>query len=253
MNKRTHSSAILTSQARLRRPRNDAVRALRFIAPVERMEIVIGLLRHVVFVRDSMDRKRSLVLIAETVIELSLRTLSRHSALLASWTEPTRAPACPTPEFRLLMNVDYVRNLWNGTPDPAMRADLCGAFCAAMLEVVPADVGSDESLAGRVTPWVAVAMLVVETCSASLAWAFEADAMSFHVDAFLRLFAHLAHRFRESDTSTPEGMASQINSAISVSATVGAPKLRPFSTVVCTANTTSGSAWPRIIGPHDPT
>ena len=37
------------------------------------------------------------------------------------------------------------------------------------------------------------------------------------------------------------------------SISVGAPNDRPSAAVSCTTLTTSGSAWPRIIGPQEPT
>ena len=46
---------------------------------------------------------------------------------------------------------------------------------------------------------------------------------------------------------------SMISRASSVSAGVGAPNDRPLTAVVCTASTTAGWAWPRIIGPHEHT
>jgi hypothetical protein len=39
----------------------------------------------------------------------------------------------------------------------------------------------------------------------------------------------------------------------SISRCVGAPKLVPDAAVWTIAATTSGSAWPRISGPHEPT
>jgi hypothetical protein len=42
-------------------------------------------------------------------------------------------------------------------------------------------------------------------------------------------------------------------SAMTSSISVGAPKLRPRAAASCTALTTSGSAWPRIRGPQEPT
>ena len=44
-----------------------------------------------------------------------------------------------------------------------------------------------------------------------------------------------------------------ISAASSVSAAVGAPNDRPEAAARCTASTTAGWAWPRIIGPHEQT
>ena len=54
-------------------------------------------------------------------------------------------------------------------------------------------------------------------------------------------------------TSSMDGTNSMILRATTVSIAVGAPKDRPFAAVSCTARITSGSACPRIIGPHEPT
>ena len=47
--------------------------------------------------------------------------------------------------------------------------------------------------------------------------------------------------------------AAAISSAISISRIVGAPKLEPSSSAPATASRTAGWAWPRIIGPQEPT
>ena len=44
-----------------------------------------------------------------------------------------------------------------------------------------------------------------------------------------------------------------ISAASSVSDGVGAPKDSPSAATRCTASTTAGWAWPRIIGPHEHT
>ncbi len=49
------------------------------------------------------------------------------------------------------------------------------------------------------------------------------------------------------------GTSSQTLSAMVVSSSVGAPKDRPLSSRSRTAASTSGWAWPRIIGPQEPT
>ena len=54
-------------------------------------------------------------------------------------------------------------------------------------------------------------------------------------------------------TMSMEGTSSQTRSAIRVSSSVGAPKDSPFAAVSATAARTSGWAWPRIIGPQEPT
>ena len=53
-------------------------------------------------------------------------------------------------------------------------------------------------------------------------------------------------------TLSIDGTASTTASAISISRTVGAPKLDPSSRASATAALTLGSACPRIIGPHEP-
>ena len=45
----------------------------------------------------------------------------------------------------------------------------------------------------------------------------------------------------------------QISSAISTSRWVAAPKLRPSAMARCTACWTTGSQWPKIMGPQEPT
>lgn len=54
-------------------------------------------------------------------------------------------------------------------------------------------------------------------------------------------------------TISMEGIISQIRSAMVVSTAVGVPKERPASRRSRTAPSTSGSAWPVIIGPQEPT
>ena len=54
-------------------------------------------------------------------------------------------------------------------------------------------------------------------------------------------------------TLSIEGTRAQTRSAISVSSTVGAPKLRPRPAASRTASTTRGWAWPTTAGPHVPT
>ena len=44
-----------------------------------------------------------------------------------------------------------------------------------------------------------------------------------------------------------------ISSASSISPSVGVPKDNPAAAARCTASTTAGWAWPRIIGPQDAT
>ncbi len=56
-----------------------------------------------------------------------------------------------------------------------------------------------------------------------------------------------------SRTISTDGTRAVISSAISTSAAVGAPKLVPLSAARQTAATTSGCAWPRMRGPHEPT
>ena len=54
-----------------------------------------------------------------------------------------------------------------------------------------------------------------------------------------------------SRTCSTDGTASTISAASSTSRSVGAPKLVPSSAASRTASTVSGSAWPKISGPHD--
>ena len=54
-------------------------------------------------------------------------------------------------------------------------------------------------------------------------------------------------------TSSIDGTSSMIFLATTVSSSVGAPKDRPSAAFSCTALITAGSAWPRIIGPQEPT
>ena len=54
-----------------------------------------------------------------------------------------------------------------------------------------------------------------------------------------------------SRTCSIDGTASAISTASSTSRSVGAPKLIPSSAAERTASTVSGSAWPKISGPHD--
>ena len=54
-------------------------------------------------------------------------------------------------------------------------------------------------------------------------------------------------------TSSIDGTSSMILRATTVSISVGAPNDRPLTAVSCTARITSGCAWPRIIGPQEPT
>ncbi len=56
-----------------------------------------------------------------------------------------------------------------------------------------------------------------------------------------------------SRTLAIDGTAAQSFSANTTSRSVGAPKLVPAAAASRTASSTSGCAWPRIIGPHDPT
>ena len=44
-----------------------------------------------------------------------------------------------------------------------------------------------------------------------------------------------------------------VQAAVVDGLTFGAPKVRPSTAAACTAEITSGWAWPRISGPHDPT
>ena len=50
-----------------------------------------------------------------------------------------------------------------------------------------------------------------------------------------------------------EGKASTTASAKRTSSSVGAPNVVPEPITSCTASSTSGWAWPRMSGPHDPT
>ena len=54
-------------------------------------------------------------------------------------------------------------------------------------------------------------------------------------------------------TSSIDGTSSMILRATTVSSSVGAPNDSPLTAVSCTALITAGSAWPRIIGPQEPT
>gem|GEM_PF-4551691 len=54
-------------------------------------------------------------------------------------------------------------------------------------------------------------------------------------------------------TISIEGTAATISSASSTSSSLGAPKLVPLAAAAASALTISGSAWPRIMGPQDPT
>ncbi len=54
-------------------------------------------------------------------------------------------------------------------------------------------------------------------------------------------------------TSSMDGMISHTRLASSVSTVVGAPKDSPSRAASRTASITAGCAWPRIIGPQDPT
>ena len=54
-----------------------------------------------------------------------------------------------------------------------------------------------------------------------------------------------------SRTFSTDGTASTISAASSTSLSVGAPKLVPSSAASRTASTVSGSACPKISGPHD--
>ncbi len=53
-------------------------------------------------------------------------------------------------------------------------------------------------------------------------------------------------------TCSIDGTSLQISSAISISASVGAPNEKPSASTFCTADSTSGWTWPTIIGPHEP-
>ena len=48
------------------------------------------------------------------------------------------------------------------------------------------------------------------------------------------------------------GTSERISSASSISRSVGAPKERPSVAACCTASSTAGWPWPRIIGPQEP-
>jgi hypothetical protein len=54
-------------------------------------------------------------------------------------------------------------------------------------------------------------------------------------------------------TFSIDGTAARTASANSTSSAVGAPKLVPWTSVRLIASRISGWAWPRIIGPHEPT
>jgi hypothetical protein len=54
-----------------------------------------------------------------------------------------------------------------------------------------------------------------------------------------------------SRTSSSDGTASTSSSASSTSRSVEAPNVVPSRAAVITASTVSGSAWPKISGPHD--
>lgn len=56
-----------------------------------------------------------------------------------------------------------------------------------------------------------------------------------------------------SRTCSMEGTKWQRVSAITTSASVGAPKEKLSAAACWTARTTSGCAWPAIIGPQEPT
>ena len=58
----------------------------------------------------------------------------------------------------------------------------------------------------------------------------------------------LTNRTRWTGSTRP-----MISRASSVSAGVGAPKDSPSAAARCTASTTAGWAWPRIIGPQEHT
>ena len=53
-------------------------------------------------------------------------------------------------------------------------------------------------------------------------------------------------------TSSMLGSSLHNSSAISISASVGAPNDRPFLAAAHTAATTSGCAWPATIAPQEP-
>jgi hypothetical protein len=54
-------------------------------------------------------------------------------------------------------------------------------------------------------------------------------------------------------TNSKDGMSSITRRASCVSSSVGAPKDRPSAATSWTALITCGCAWPRIIGPQEPT
>ena len=54
-------------------------------------------------------------------------------------------------------------------------------------------------------------------------------------------------------TISTEGTRAQMSSAISTSRSVAAPKLSPSAAALFTASSTAGWAWPRIMGPQEPT
>ena len=54
-------------------------------------------------------------------------------------------------------------------------------------------------------------------------------------------------------TRSMVGTSRTTRSASSTSATHGAPNDVPRAAAFCTASTTGGYAWPRIIGPQEPT
>ncbi len=77
----------------------------------------------------------------------------------------------------------------------------------------------------------------------------------------LRPVAPRARRMALMPASVPEltrriisidGTWRMISSASSTSRSVGAPKLNPSSAAFCTASSTAGWPWPRIIGPQEP-
>jgi hypothetical protein len=53
-------------------------------------------------------------------------------------------------------------------------------------------------------------------------------------------------------TCSTLGTSAMMASASSISRSVGAPKLRPSLAARCTASSTAGWPWPRIIGPQEP-
>ena len=77
----------------------------------------------------------------------------------------------------------------------------------------------------------------------------------------LRPVAPRAKRMALMAASVPEltnrtmsmlGMCFKISSASSTSRSVGAPKEKPSDSAFCTASTTAGWPWPKIIGPQEP-